>query len=268
MDVAIAEAHAALDQYRFNDAAQTLYHFVWGELCDWYIELAKLSLQGDDAAARRATQHTLASVLRGALVALHPIMPFVTEEIAQALPGGDGRLLLAGAYPKPGPALDAESAREMGALVELVSKIRQARGELGLPPASRLSVAFPHAAADFVGRHAAAIASLARTAPPALSDDAPSPTASVLLVHGWSVRVELDDPAFLGEELRRLEKEIARIEKDLEIAAKKLGNPSFVERAKPEVVQAEREKQVRLGEEAASVRERLERLRRATPGTA
>ena len=267
MDVAIAEAHAALDLFRFNDAAQTLYHFVWGELCDWYIELAKLSLQGGDPGARRATQQMLVFVLRGALTALHPIMPFVTEEIGRALPGG-GTLLMEGAYPTPGPALDAADAREMDALVELISKIRQVRGELGLPPASRLSVAFPTAAADFVARHGAAIASLARTAAPTLSDAAPSPTASVLLVQGWSVRVELDDPALLGEELRRLEKEMARIEKDLEIVAKKLGNPSFVERAKPDVVQAERAKQARLAEEATSVRERLERLRRAGPGAA
>jgi valyl-tRNA synthetase len=263
LDVALAEAHAALDQFRFNDAAQTLYHFVWGELCDWYIELAKLALQGGDPAARRATQHALASVLRGALVALHPIMPFVTEEIAAALPGGDGALLLGSRYPEPGPALDAADAREMERLVELVTKIRQVRGELGLPPASRLSVALPTAAAPFAARHGAAIASLARTADPVLSDDPPSPTATVLLVQGWSVRVELDDPALLGEEVRRLEKEIARIEKDQELVAKKLGNPSFVERAKPEVVQAERAKQARLGEEAASARERLERLRAA-----
>jgi valyl-tRNA synthetase len=85
----------------------------------------------------------------------------------------------------------------------------------------------------------------------------------VLLVHGWSVAAELDDPALLGDELRRLEKELARIEKDTAITAKKLDNPSFVERAKPEVVQAERDKQAQLADEARSVGERLERLRRA-----
>ncbi|RIL06042.1 MAG: valine--tRNA ligase [Proteobacteria bacterium] len=264
MDAAIAEAHAALDGFRFNDAAQALYHFVWGELCDWYIELAKLSLQGGDAGARRAAQRTLVSVLRGALTALHPIMPFVTEEIAASLPDADGRFLMQGSYPEPGPPLDAESAREMDTLVELITKIRQVRGELDLPPATQLRVTLPRAADAFVARHGATIGALARTAPPVLGDGPPSPTASVLLVQGWQMQVELDDPALLGDELRRLEKEIARIEKDLALAAKKLDNPSFVERAKPEVVQGERDKQVRLQEEQRSVRERMEKLRRAT----
>jgi valyl-tRNA synthetase len=268
LDVALADAHAALDGFRFNDAAHTLYHFVWGELCDWYIELAKLALQGGDADARHATQHALVDVLRGALRALHPIMPFVTEEIAAALPGADGRLLMQGTYPPRGPGLSPTETQEMDALVETVTKIRQVRGELGVPPATQLRVTFPTAAAPFVRRHEAAIRALARTGSPTLSDAAPSPTASVALVAGWSLQVELDDPALLGDEVRRLEKEIARIEKDLELAAKKLGNPSFVERAKPEVVAAEREKQARLGEEAASVRDRVERLRRAAGGAA
>ena len=108
-------------------------------------------------------------------------MPFVTEENAAALPGGDGALLLGSRYPAPGPALDAADAREMDLLVELVSKIRQVRGELGLPPASRLSVALPTAATAFAARHGAAIAALARTAAPALSDDPPSPTATTMM---------------------------------------------------------------------------------------
>ena len=87
MDVAIAEAHVALDEFRFNDAAQTLYHFVWGELCDWYIELAKLALQGDDARGARAAQATLVTCCAARSTALHPIMPFVTDEIAASLPG-------------------------------------------------------------------------------------------------------------------------------------------------------------------------------------
>ena len=264
MDVAIAEAHTALDEFRFNDAAQALYHFVWGELCDWYIELAKLAFQGTDPGARRAAQRSLVQVLHGALTALHPIMPFVTEEIAASLPGADGRFLMQGAYPAPGPALAADDAREMQALVEVVTRIRQVRGEFELPPAAQMRVVFPQAAAGFVARHAAAIRALARTAPLACSDDPPSPTASVVLVQGWSLCVELDDPALLADELRRLEKESARIDKDLGITARKLDNPSFIERAKPEIVQAEREKLVRLGEEAKTVAERIERLRRAT----
>ncbi len=268
MDVAIVDAHAALDQFRFNDAAQTLYHFVWGELCDWYIELAKLALQSGDEARRRATQSTLVTVLRGALQALHPIMPFVTDEIAASLPGADGRFLMEGRYPERGPALDAESARDLDALVEVVTRIRQVRGELDLPQSTLVGVVFPTAAEGFVQRHSAAIRALARTGSPTCSDEPPSPTASVVLVQSWSLRVELDDPRFAADELRRLEKELGRIDKDLALTARKLDNPSFVERAKPEVVSAEREKLGQLEAERASVHERLARLRLAAGSTA
>ncbi len=266
MDVAIADAHVALDEFRFNDAAQTLYHFVWGELCDWYIELAKIALQSSDEAQRRAAQATLVTVLRGALTALHPIMPFVTDEIAASLPDADGRFLMERSYPERGAGLDAESARDLDALVEVVTRIRQVRGELDLPQSTLVGVAFPIAATAFVQRHSAAIRALARTAPPTCSDEPPSPTASVVLVQGWSLRVELDDPRFVADEVRRLEKELLRVDKDLAITAKKLDNPSFVERAKPEVVQAEREKLSQLQAERGSVHERLEKLRRAAGG--
>jgi valyl-tRNA synthetase len=152
----------------------------------------------------------------------------------------------------------------MQILIDVVTRIRQVRGEFDLPPSTQMRVLFPRAAASFVARHEAAVRALARTAPLACDDEPPSPTASVVLVQEWSLRVELDDPALLADEVRRLEKEAARIDKDLGITAKKLDNPSFIERAKPEIVQAEREKLVKLGEEAKTVTERIERLRRAT----
>jgi valyl-tRNA synthetase len=274
MDVAIAEARASLEAFRFNDAAAALYHFVWDELCDWYIELAKLSLggagagagdgaAGADPATRAATQQTLVSVLRGALLALHPVMPFVTDEIAASLPDADGRFLMEGRYPEPGPPLAADEAREMDTLVELVGRIRQVRGELDLAPQTQIRVTFPGAARAFVSRHAPAIRALARAAEPAFSDAPPSPTASVVRVQGWSVHVELDDPKLLADEVRRLEKALSKLEKDLRFVSEKLENPRFSERAKPEVVAAERTRHARLDEEAAAVRARLERLRRA-----
>jgi len=263
MDVAIAEAHAALGAFRFNDAASALYHFVWGELCDWYIELAKQTLQGDDAAARAATQQALLAVLRGALTALHPIMPFVTEEIAASLPDADGRFLMEGRYPERGAPLGADEAREMDALVEVVSRIRQVRGELDLPPQTSVRVRFPTAAEPWVGRHRHAIRALTRAAEPAFSDAPPSAAASVVLAAGWSICVELDDPKLLGDEVRRLEKSLGKLEKDLSFVAKKLENPQFAERAKPEIVAAERDKQAQLAGELEGVRTRLERLRRA-----
>jgi valyl-tRNA synthetase len=269
MDVAIAEAHAALAAFRFNDAASALYHFVWGELCDWYIELAKPTLAPDGAApARRATQATLVEVLRGALTALHPIMPFVTEEIAQSLPDADGRFLMEGRYPAPGDPLSDDERREMDALVEVVSRIRQVRGELDLPPQTLVRVRFPTAAEPFVRRHQSAFQALARAAEPAFSDAPAAPTASVVSAAGWSVSVELDDPSLLSDEIRRLEKGLGKLEKDLLFVAKKLENPQFVERARPEVVAAERDRHAQLADELEGARGRLERLRRAVGSAA
>ncbi len=271
MDLAIAEAHRALDEFRFNDAAQALYRFVWGELCDWYIELAKLALSppaaGEDpgarAAARRAAQATLVDVLRGALTALHPFMPFVTDEIATSLPDADGRFLMEGRYPSPGPALGAEEAEEMDRFAEIVGKIRQVRGELDLPPSTRVRVVFPPAAEAMVRRHEAALCALLRAGEPLFSEEPPPATASVLWVGEWQVRVELDDPKLLEDELRRLEKALAKLDKDLAFVAKKLGNPNFAEKAKPEVVAAEREKHERFERERETLGARLARLRRA-----
>jgi valyl-tRNA synthetase len=266
MDAAIAEAHAALDDFRFSEAAQALYHFVWGELCDWYIELAKLALQADpggpEAGRRRATQATLVSVLRGTMSALHPILPFVSDEIAAALPDADGRFLMEGRYPTPGAPLAAGEAAEMERLVAVVGAIRKIRGELDLPPATIVRVLYPTAAEALVHRHAPAIRALARTGEPELSDAPPSPTASLSWVGDWAIRVEIDDPSRLDDEVRRLEKALEKLEKDLSYVAKKLENPQFSERAKPEVVAAERDKHARLAREGGELRARLERLRR------
>ena len=271
MDLAIAEAHAALDDFRFNEAAQALYRFVWGELCDWYIELAKLALAppaaGEDpgagVAARRAAQATLVDVLRGALTALHPFMPFVTDEIAASLPDADGRFLMEGRYPPAGPALSAEEAREMDRFAEIVGRIRQVRGELDLPPSTVVRVVFPAAAEPLVRRHEAALRALLRAGEPTFSDAPPPESASVSWVGDWQVRVELDDPKLLEDELRRLEKALVKLDKDLAFVAKKLDNPNFAEKAKPEVVAAEREKHERFERERETLHTRIDRLRRA-----
>jgi len=261
LDAALREAHAAFESFRFNDGASALYQFVWGELCDWYIELAKRALQGDDPAARRAAQATLLEVLSGALVALHPLMPFVTEEILAALPTGDTRLAMERGYPAPGPALSAADAREMEALLEVVTRVRQVRGELGLAPSTRVRLGFPAAAEAVLSPHLPGLRALSGAKATHFDDAAASPSAAVTHAAGFAVRVELDDPRLLADELRRLEKALAGLEKELATAAKKLGNPSFLERAKPEVVEAEREKHARLGAEESATRERIARLR-------
>jgi valyl-tRNA synthetase len=267
LDAALAGAHAALEGYRFNDAASTLYHFVWGELCDWYIELAKPALQRGEPAVKAATQRTLLEALEGALLGLHPVMPFVTEEIFAALPGHDGRTLLERRYPEPGPALGEDEARSMEGLLEIVSRVRQVRGELGLPPALRVRLVLPPGARDLVEQHAAGLRTLTGAFDLAFDDGEPPAHAALTRAAGFPVRVEVGDPAFLADEARRLEKALQTLEKDLAFVSKKLENPDFVKRAKEEVVAAEREKHSRLEAERSALRERLERIGKlAGPG--
>ena len=268
LDAALREAHAAFDAYRFNDGASALYQFVWGELCDWYIELAKRALQGDDASARRAAQQTLVEVLAGALVALHPVMPFVTEEILAALPTGESRLALERGYPKAGPALADGDAREMDAFLEIVSRVRQVRGELGLATGTKVRLGFPVAARALVERHEAGLRALTGAGELRFDDAPPAASAAVTQAAGFAVRVELDDLRLLADELRRLEKVLVGLEKDLAAASRKLDNPSFLERAKPEVVEAERAKHARLAAEERATRERIQRLRPLVGGDA
>jgi len=261
LDAALSEAHGAIDAFRFNDAASALYQFVWGEFCDWYIELAKQELQVSQAAHRAATQRTLVEVLAGALVALHPVMPFVTEEILQALPTGDTRLALERGYPGAAAPLSEAEATEMNALVEVVTRVRQVRGELGLAPSSRVVVSFPGAALPFLERHRAGLQALVGAGELRL-DDGPAPaTSAVVQAGGFLVRVELSDRNFLGDELRRLEKAQKTLEKELAISARKLDNPDFLTRAKEDVVDAERDKRARLESELKNARERIARLR-------
>jgi len=261
LDEALRDSGRALAEYRFNDAAGALYQFVWGELCDWYIELVKPALQGDDPGLRRGAQQTLVEVLAGALIGLHPFMPFVTEEIFQALPGRDGRLVMEQGYPEPVTPLAPAEAEEMESLLAVVRAVRQVRGELGMPPSLRVALTLPPAAERSLAPHERALRTLAAAESVRFADVEPPPTAAVTLAGTHRVVVEVGDPNFFAEETRRLEKALDALDRDLERADRKLGNPDFVARARPDVVEGERTKRARIVAERDALRSRLERLR-------
>src|SRR5207244_1480123 len=136
----VGNVRAALDGYRFNDAAAGLYQFVWSELCDWYLEIAKLALyQTDDPARRLATQHTLVTTLETTLRLLHPFMPFITEEVWQRLPH-EGDSIMIARYPKVSRRQAAAAAeRDMAALMGVVAAVRAIRGEVRVAPGVTLA---------------------------------------------------------------------------------------------------------------------------------
>jgi valyl-tRNA synthetase len=245
LHASIHDVRAALEAYRFNDAAGAIYQFLWNDFCDWYLEIAKNALyRAEDPAERQRVQHTLVTVLEATLRLLHPFMPFITEELWQRLPH-DGESIMVAAYPKAsrtGP--DAEAERQMGALIQAVTVIRNIRGEMRISPAQTLTAVVKAAAAEapLLRAHAGLIETLAR-ARVTIDPAATRPRASALGVAGNSeIYVELEGLVDLGAERQRLEKEIKRAADAIAFTRGKLARPDFTERAPAEIVDKEREK--------------------------
>jgi len=241
----VGDVRAALDGYRFNDAAAALYQFVWSELCDWYLEIAKLALYQTDGPARRlATQHTLVTTLETTLRLLHPFMPFITEEIWQRLPH-EGDSIMIAPYPKASRRqVDAAAERDMAALMGIVTAVRNIRGEMRVPPGATLAVTAKTAGAHgaLLRAHAPLVQSLAR-ATLTVDPRAARPRASALgVVKGTELYVALEGVVDLAAERQRLEKEIRRAEEAIAFGRAKLARPEFAERAPADIVEKEREK--------------------------
>jgi valyl-tRNA synthetase len=254
---------SALDDYRFNDAAQELYHFVWHELCDWYLELSKPYLyKGAHPDRRTTTQRVLAYVFDNTLRLLHPFMPFISEEIWQRLPH-DGESLTIAPYPGVAPALvDNAAARAMERVMGVITGVRTIRGEMGIPPASTVDIvviAEDDGVAATVTHHLSLIKDLARVNDVRILVGGGRPrAAAAALAEGVEIFVPLEglvaDPR---AEERRLNKELVKILTDLERSQKKLANDSFLSKAPDDVVQKERDKVAELSLRKEKVEGRL-----------
>jgi valyl-tRNA synthetase len=245
----IASVRAALDAYRFSDAAGTLYQFVWTDFCDWYLEIAKAALyRADDAAGRNRVQHTLVTVLETTLRLLHPFMPFITEELWQRLPHAGETIMLA-SYPTASRrGADAAAEAEMAVLVQAVTAIRTIRGEMRIPPAPTLQVTVKGAPAEapVLSANAGLIEMLAR-ARLTIDPAATRPAGSALGVVGQSeIYVGLEGLVDLAAERQRLGKEIKKATDAIAFTRGKLARPDFTERAPAEIVDKEREKLAEL----------------------
>ncbi|MBX9706378.1 MAG: valine--tRNA ligase [Caulobacteraceae bacterium] len=239
----------AIEGGRFDDAASALYRFVWNVFCDWYLELAKPVFQGADEAAKAETRAMTAWTLDQTLKLLHPVMPYITEELwAELGKAGAARgetMLLGAAWPVlPDGLVDADAEAEIGWLVDLVGEIRALRGEMNVPPAAKPPLTFvqPDATtAARIDRHRDLILTLARVSDVGVAEAAPE--GAVTIVSGGSAAaLSLAGVIDVTAELARLTKEIAAAESDIGHVMKKLGNPNFVDRAAPEVVEEQRAK--------------------------
>ncbi|MBE0603311.1 MAG: class I tRNA ligase family protein, partial [Deltaproteobacteria bacterium] len=261
----IAEVIRGLDEYRFNDASAAVYQFVWHEFCDWYLELAKPVLYGkENPAGRRAAQKTLRTVLTQSLKLLHPFMPFLTEEIWQSLVA-DGSSVMVSPFPEPDEALtDPEAEREMGIVMEVITRIRNIRGEMNVAPSLKLRVtlAAPDSSLQApLERGRVSILNLSNLEALTITGETAEPKGAATAVAGpVRVYVFLAGVIDFAGEKARLEKEVARIEKDLAVVSRKLANPDFLAKAAEAVVAKEREKARGFGEKRAALEAALQRL--------
>ncbi|HZT89791.1 MAG TPA: valine--tRNA ligase [Stellaceae bacterium] len=260
---AAADVTAALEAFRFDEAANRLYQFVWGTFCDWYVEFTKPILQGEDEAARAETRATMGWVLAQIVHLLHPIMPFVTEEVWRQLPGAPGGLLLTAAWPDLPPELhDPEAAAEMEWVVAAIAAIRGIRSEMNVPPAARVTLSFKDADAAAlarVQRHRGHFQRLARVEGLAAVEAAPHGGIQAV-VGGVTLILQLGEVVDLGREKARLAKEIGKLDADLAKFAGKLANPAFLSKAKPEVIEEQRDREAGTRRDRNRLQAAYERL--------
>ena len=253
---------SALEQYRFNDAANGLYAFVWGKVCDWYVELAKPLFQGEDAAAKAETQATMAWAIDQCLIMLHPIMPFITEQLWGDI-ADRSDMLVHTDWPVYGAELiDADADREMNWVISLIEKIRSLRTEMRVNAGAKIPMV--QLELDAAGQTALAnnltmIKRLARIEDLTQADTAPK-GAIVLPVTGGSFCLPLADVIDVAAEKARLSKSIDKLTKEVTGIERKLQNEKFIAKAPEAVVAENRARLVSAGEEMEKLQAALNRV--------
>jgi valyl-tRNA synthetase len=262
------EVTAAIEAYKFNDAANAAYRFVWNVYCDWYLELIKPVLTGADSPAKTETRAAAAWALDEILKLLHPFMPFVTEELwrVTAEQGAKRHHMLAlSAWPQHDGLDDPEAEAEIGWVIDLINAIRSVRVEMNIPPATQLPLVLAGASAQTAaraGNWSEFVQRLARVS--AISHaDAPPQGSVQLVIRGEVAALPLKGVIDLAAEAARLAKEMAKADADIARVDAKLNNANFVARAPEEVVEEEKEKREEAQARKAKIAEAMERLRGA-----
>jgi valyl-tRNA synthetase len=266
-----AECARHLDTYAFDQAAHVLYQFTWHEFCDWYLELIKPEL-GENAGPelRHHTQRVLVGVLGEILRLLHPFMPFVTEEIWHKLPGAAGSIMAA-PYPTPEPALENSAAEaEMALVMESIVAIRNMRAEMNVPPSAQVSVLVFSQEPELLERlkaHQTSVRLQARLQDlqfqPAEDPPAAAAKAVVISPDGGSLDLIMPLAGLIDfkEEARRLNREMDKLSRELASVQKKLANEDFLAKARPDVVEREKERLQTLNEKLSKLKSHEKRLK-------
>jgi valyl-tRNA synthetase len=260
---AARQVETALRDYRFNDAADALYHFTWGEFCDWYIEFTKPILTGGDEPAKAETRAAAAWTLSQLLHLLHPIMPFLTEELYEQV-GGSGRMLITSAWPSHDAVqVDAAAAAEMDWVIRLISEIRAVRAEVNVPPAAQLTMLMRDASAVSQARlatHLELIRRLARLDEVAVDGATPPNGAVQLVMDEATVMLPLAGVIDVTKERARLTKDIDKLAGEASKIESKLANAQFAAKAPPEVIEEQRDRLAELQQTVAKLSTARDRL--------
>jgi len=260
----IREANRLIEAYQFGEAGRQIYEFLWGEFCDWYIEITKLRLYGDDPQAADTARAVLVYVLDRTLRLLHPFMPFVTEEIWQHLPH-EGESLMIAPWPETG-GLDEAAEADMTLVMNLVRAVRNARSEYDVEPQRRISaVVAAGDRRDLLAEQSAIIASLARVDPANLTiaeavAEPPSPAVSLVVSAEVTAYLPLAGLLDVGKERERLSRAIESALSDVARAESLLAREGFVTKAPAAVVQRERDRFAEAQDRLTHLRERLAAL--------
>ena len=261
----IAQHFAA---YRFDLLARALYEFIWDEFCDWYLELAKVQIQTGSPEEARATRRTLLDVLETVLRLAHPLIPFITEELWQAVAPLAHRKtqdsVMLSAYPEADPGrIDAASEAKVGQLKELAYACRNLRGEMNLSPAQKIPLIASGDEAT-LARCAPYLTALARLSEVRIVEKLPEEAQAPVAVAG-EIRLMLEVAIDIAAERERLGKEITRLEAEIAKAQAKLANESFLARAPAQVVEQEKKRLADFSSMAEKLKPQLERLFQFTP---
>ena len=255
---AVTAVTKGIEDYKFNEAANSAYDFVWGTFCDWFVELSKPVLTGEDEAAKAETRATAAYVLDQILALLHPFMPFVTEELwAETGKYGPARenLLILSSWPETAGLETPEADAELTWLLDLISSIRSVRQEMNVPAGAKIDAVAVGADAETLRRmetHAASIARLARLEKLAPASAVPPESAQFVLGEA-TFALPLAGVIDIAAEKARLQKEVGKLDGEIMGIDKKLGNEQFVAKAPEEVIEEQRARRA----DAADRRDRL-----------
>ncbi|WP_342432486.1 valine--tRNA ligase [Neobacillus sp. FSL H8-0543] len=252
-------------RYEFGEVGRALYNFIWDDFCDWYIEMAKLPLYGEDEAAKKTTRSILAHVLDQTMRLLHPFMPFITEEIWQNLPH-QGESITIAKWPEVDPALtDAQAAQEMKMLMEMIRSVRNIRAEVNTPMSKKVKMLVKVKDEDILNaleKNRGYIEKFCNPEELQIGTDIETPDkAMTAIVTGLEIILPLEGLINIDEEIARLEKEYEKYSKEVERVEKKLSNEGFMKKAPESVVLEERAKEKDYREKRTMVEARIKELR-------